>query len=173
MGAGILPVCLLNNSKLLFLFGQEANSGLWSDFGGSKEGNEKPFETAIREGSEELNGFLGEGSAFAKYVLDNNILTIHFDKYNVYIFIIDYDMKLPLYFNNCSKFFMNQLNTDNVKIKKGLFEKKAISWFNKIKLSKEKHKFRSFYRPIVDIILDEYDSLLGKILQLKYKNKYD
>ena len=58
MGAGILP-CAKVRGNLFFLFGKETTDGKWSDFGGSPEKNETIFQTAIREGTEELNGFLG------------------------------------------------------------------------------------------------------------------
>ena len=62
MGGGILPVSK-HNGKLYFLFGKEAfdDSGEtgWADFGGGKEPEDNSvFETAVREGAEELNGFL-------------------------------------------------------------------------------------------------------------------
>ena len=63
MGAGILPVAIING-KIYFLFSREQNSenndyNQWSDFGGRKEKNETYKETAIREGWEESDGFLG------------------------------------------------------------------------------------------------------------------
>ena len=64
MGAGILPVALYKG-EVYFLFGRESRhidhkaSGLWSDFGGSREKNETYKQTAIREGYEESSGFLG------------------------------------------------------------------------------------------------------------------
>ena len=58
MGAGILPVALYRGT-LYLLLGQERHNSLWSDFGGSSHKRETPFKTAIREGTEELNGFLG------------------------------------------------------------------------------------------------------------------
>ena len=61
MGAGILPVAL-HHDKIFFLFGKEnknADTPGWSDFGGGKEKGERPLTTAIREGYEELSGFLG------------------------------------------------------------------------------------------------------------------
>ena len=47
MGAGILPVCKYNG-LLLFLFGKEGLSrgNQWSDFGGSRDGRETPYQTA-------------------------------------------------------------------------------------------------------------------------------
>ena len=61
MGGGILPVSL-QNGHLYFLLGKERGSNEWSDFGGSKEKGEIPFQTAMREGTEELCGFLGHNT---------------------------------------------------------------------------------------------------------------
>ena len=61
MGAGILPTTIHNN-KLYFLFGKEnkyADTPGWSDIGGGTDNNETYMQTASREGSEELTGFLG------------------------------------------------------------------------------------------------------------------
>ena len=60
MGAGILPISIKNN-KIYFLFGEEAfnkKSPGYSDFGGAGHKNESELENAIREGNEELHGFL-------------------------------------------------------------------------------------------------------------------
>ena len=73
MGGGILPVAFINNHPY-FLFSREAliakeDPGKWSDFGGSKEGKESYRETAIREGWEESNGFLGTKTIEDLYTL--------------------------------------------------------------------------------------------------------
>ena len=65
MGAGILPVAL-HKGVLFLLMGQERKNGLWCDFGGTPNKKEKPFETAIREGGEELNGFLKKPASYIK-----------------------------------------------------------------------------------------------------------
>ena len=58
MGAGILPVSF-NGVCMVFLLGKEHNNQ-WSDFGGSSlNKHETKFNTAIREGYEELSGLLG------------------------------------------------------------------------------------------------------------------
>lgn len=61
MGASVLPVTIYKG-KLYFLFGKERpddeNPG-WSDFGGGTDDKESYIQTAIREGGEELTGFLG------------------------------------------------------------------------------------------------------------------
>ena len=62
VAGSILPIAIKNN-KLYFLFGKENlmedSAKGWSDFGGRCDNNETPYETALREGSEELTGFLG------------------------------------------------------------------------------------------------------------------
>ena len=69
MGAGILPITICSDGKIYFLFGKEnkyedSASG-WSDFGGGTDDKESFFQTACREGSEELTGFLGSSNDIA------------------------------------------------------------------------------------------------------------
>ena len=66
MGGGILPVAR-HNGEIYLLFSRERlihskdrDRGKWSDFGGSKEGNETQYRTAVREGVEESSGILGD-----------------------------------------------------------------------------------------------------------------
>jgi serine/threonine protein phosphatase PrpC len=64
MGASILPVTV-HNGKVLLLFGKERNIDSnpgWSDFGGGTDKGETFMETAVREGGEEMTGFLGSSS---------------------------------------------------------------------------------------------------------------
>jgi 8-oxo-dGTP pyrophosphatase MutT (NUDIX family) len=80
MPAGsILPVCIHKN-QLYFLFGKENkfedSSPGWADFGGGCEPNETPYQTAMREGSEELTGFLGSPSDLKKYDTITLVITI-------------------------------------------------------------------------------------------------
>ena len=69
VAASILPVTIHKN-KLYFLFGKENeledSAKGWSDFGGRVEKNESIFKGALREGSEELTGFLGDPSELKK-----------------------------------------------------------------------------------------------------------
>ena len=85
MGCGILPVSK-QNGKIYFLFGLEEYDNTWSDFGGSSDGTENPYQTAIREGYEELNGFLGSKANLQKIVSKNMILKLKFDNYTTYLF---------------------------------------------------------------------------------------
>ena len=56
VGSSILPACV-HKGKLYFLFGKEnslADTPGWSDFGGGVDPGESIYDTALREGGEEL-----------------------------------------------------------------------------------------------------------------------
>lgn len=167
MGAGILPMCLFQ-SRILFLFGKDKKTNSWSDFGGRQELNETPFDTAIREGGEELNGFLGSGKQLYDLVEKNNLLTIHYDKYKVFVFLFKYDKNLPKYFNNNNDFMSEtELFKSRKNNKDGLFEKSEIDWFTIDDLTNNRNNFRLFYRPIIDILIQESHTLLVNTNKLK------
>ena len=154
MGAGVLPVALYKGT-LFLLLGQERHNNLWCDFGGGQHKGEKPYKTAIREGTEELNGFLGDENDFETTVSNNFILSISFDKYTSYIFRTNYDKKLPQYFTNVNNFAEFHLK-DKIEIKdNGLFEKKQIQWFpvSKFKEDRSRAMFREHYKPLLDSVL--------------------
>ena len=154
MGAGVLPVSLYKGT-LFLLLGQERKNNLWADFGGGAHKGERPFKTAIREGTEELNGFLGDESEFETLVTSNLILSISYDKYTSYIFKTNYDKKLPLYFSNVNSFAELHLKDEIDIDDNGLFEKKQIQWFplTKLKEDKSQIKLREFYKPLLETIL--------------------
>ena len=59
MGAGVLPMAF-HKGNIYFLFSREwvnskEDGGLWSDFGGSREGKESQYQTAVREGGGYIN----------------------------------------------------------------------------------------------------------------------
>ena len=70
-GSSILPVAI-HKGKLYFLFGKENSledsAPGFSDFGGGIESGETAYQTAIREGSEELTGFLGTPFQIRKHI---------------------------------------------------------------------------------------------------------
>ena len=159
MGGGILPVALLNG-KLKFLFGKEAGEKKWSDFGGGREGNESKFETAIREGCEELNGFLGCRNQLKNLVKSNQIASIDTEGLHTYLFLINYDQNLPYYFNNNFKFIKQKM--PNKINKKGLFEKSEIGWFSIEEIKHSPGQFRTFYQKVIKNIMHHYPSILAE-----------
>ena len=154
MGAGILPVAQDAQGNLHFLFGREVEDSRWGDFGGGRENSETQFETAIREGCEELDGFLGCEKALAKRVTNNFIGQVDVAQYRTYLFRVDYDRNLPGYFNSHHKFIKNRmpLAVGNY----GMFEKSQIKWFTTAELRKARSSFRPFYRKILSEILATY-----------------
>ena len=154
MGAGILPIAKHAN-KLYFLLALEVSDKKWSDFGGKSNKNESIYETAIREGYEETNGFFGNKREFKKLVDNNYVLKI--DKYNnsyrTYLINISYDKNLPFYFNNNAKFIND--NFKELIDKNGFFEKKIVKWFS-INELKNNRNYRIFYKEIIDILIDNY-----------------
>jgi hypothetical protein len=127
MGAGILPVTIIKGT-IFFLLGKEKRCNNWSDFGGSSEINEPIFETAIREGYEELNGFIGSKNELNNLVKNNLISIYDTDRYTTHAFYVNspYLLTLPYYFNNNCKYIDE--NVDYIK-KDGIFEKSEIKLF--------------------------------------------
>ena len=159
MGGSILPVTIHNN-KIYFLFGKERdideNPG-WSDFGGGTDKGETFFQTAVREGGEELTGFLGSDADIRKLLNKYGTYNIDYksDGYSTYrchIFPMDYDEKLPFYYNNNQQFLQKRLNPKIIRDTK-IFEKTQIKWFSFDDIKKHHNDFRSFYKNIVHLIL--------------------
>ena len=177
MGAGILPATI-RNGKLWFLFGKEnqyeKSAPGFSDFGGGVENDETPLETAAREGGEELTGFLGSDAdvrhLLTKYgTFDVDYKSDGYGIYRVHIFPMEYDLKLPFYYNNNQRFLQERLDPKIIKDSK-IFEKQQIKWIcvdDFVKM-KQKKEFRSFYQNIIELILaqrSEIDAFIRKSLK--------
>ena len=164
MGAGILPVALYRGT-LYLLMGRERNDNLWIDFGGTPNKGEKPLDTAIREGGEELNGFLGNDKELEKTINANLIISICYDKYTTHIFRTKYNSDLPIYFHNSNKFAEKYLKDKVNKKHNGLFEKKEIQWF---KISQLKHRkalefIRPWYHELINVIIKKENLIIKEI----------
>jgi hypothetical protein len=179
MGASILPVTIYKG-KLYFLFGKERqndeNPG-WSDFGGGTDNNESYIQTAIREGGEEFTGFLGN-DADVKHLLtrygtfDIDYKSTGYSIYRVHIFPMEYDDKLPYYYNNNQRFLQKRLNPKIIRDTK-IFEKTQIKWICVDDIPKMKKEFRSYYQNVVDLILvkkTEIDAFVRKSLKTKTRS---
>ncbi len=155
VAGSILPVALYKK-KLYFLFGKEnpleRDAKGWSDFGGGVEKDETPFDTAMREGGEELTGFLGDGKQIREWVKQVGYYPITVDTYHVHVIPTGYDPKLPVYYNNNHKFLWERMDQKMLK-KTKLFEKIEIGWFTEEDMRNRRREFRGFYREIVDQIL--------------------
>ena len=162
MGAGILPTTIYKN-KLYFLFGKENKyedtAPGFSDFGGGSDNNETHIETAIREGGEELTGFLGSDADLKKMLERHGTYNIDNPSgknkiYRVHLFPMEYDEKLPFYYNNNQRFLQKRLDPEIIK-KTKIFEKEEIRWICIDELKSMKPQFRFFFPPIIDKIYNE------------------
>ena len=173
MGGGALPVAYnKKNKKVYLLFGKEneylnKDSPGWSDFGGGEKPGESALDTALREGCEELNGFFGCEGDIKRLVKDNLVTSLNHERYTTFLFEIDYDENLPVYFNNNYKFLKSHVNNLVRHSTNGLFEKSDIKWMTFDDLRKERGAFRSYYRNVVDVILENEDDITSKLLQNK------
>jgi hypothetical protein len=170
VGSSILPVAI-RNRNLYFLFGKENpledSAKGFSDFGGGNEPGESLYETAVREGAEELTGFLGHGKQLQSLMHKHGKLVKinHNNKYHVHIFLMDYDENLPKYYNNNHRFLWGKMNK-NVLNDSKLFEKIEIEWFTPKMMRERRNEFRPFYREIVDVILKK-----EPMIRKKFNNK--
>ena len=179
MGAGILPTTIHNN-KIHFLFGKENkfedSAAGFSDFGGGTDNSESFFETAIREGGEELTGFLGTDNDLKKmlkkygtYNIDYKDKNSKFSTYRMHIFPMKYDELLPLYYNNNQRFLQKRLDPKVIK-KSKIFEKEEIRWVCIDDIKKMHPKFRSYFQNIIDKIISEKNEIQQFIFKNLKKN---
>jgi len=167
MGASVLPVTV-HNGKVFLLFGKErdidSNPG-WSDFGGGTDKSETFMETAVREGGEELTGFIGSSDDIRKLLkkygtVNVDYLSKGYSTYRCHIFPMAYDEKLPFYYNNNQRFLQKRLDPAVIRDTK-IFEKTQIQWFDIEELGKRRKEFRDFYRNIIDLILKKKAEIIA------------
>ena len=165
MGAGILPTCIYKD-KLYFLFGKEheyCDTPGWSDFGGGTDNSETYMQTAIREGGEELTGFLGSDKDLTKMLKKRGTFNIDYmsnghTNYRMHIFKMEYDPALPHYYNNNQRFLQKHLDREIIK-KTKIFEKAEIRWTCVDELPKMRKEFRNYFQNIVTIVCDKKDEI--------------
>jgi len=180
VAASILPVTIYNG-ELYFLFGKENemedSAKGFSDFGGRVEGSETIIETALREGSEELCGFLGDPKQIATLIKKNGgtyVLTYGEENkaYHIHIFFMKYDERLPQYFTNQHRFLWNRMDKHLLNDSK-LFEKQEIKWFCEAELNRYLKQFRPFYREIVKLFIDDLQNIRKFILSKSDKTNHN
>ena len=163
VAASILPVAI-HKGKLYFLFGKENemedSAKGFSDFGGRVENGESIMETALREGSEELCGFLGDDMSIKCLLKRGGVYKMSHGEYHIHIFVMEYDENLPRYFTNHHRFLWNRMNKDVLNDSK-YFEKQEIKWFSVNELRTLKSEFRPFYQEMVDDILGNMKKIVA------------
>ena len=159
-GGGVIPVAL-HNGDLHFLFGQEndvikdaSKNQDWGDFGGSAKPGESEMDTCVREGAEELNGFYGNKRDFRALLLKNQLLKLTYDTRVTHLMRVDYDERLPFYFNNNYRFIKETSNLRAIAAhpENGYFEKSHVRWFTLADLQRERGAFREYFRAFLDMI---------------------
>jgi len=171
MGAGILPTTIHNN-KLYFLFGKEnkfADTPGWAEFGGGSEDKESLLKTAIREGTEEMTGFLGSSLDLERKIKKTGTFNIDWNTYRTHILPVEYDEQLPFYYNNNQRFLQIKLDPKIIE-KSKIFEKAEIRWFSIDEIKKRKIPFRSYYKNIADLIIKN-EVAIDKFVRTKLRVK--
>ena len=159
MGAGILPTAL-HKGKIWFLFGKEnqfeKSAPGFSDFGGGTEMGESPLDTAIREGGEELTGFLGTDAQLRQKLAKSGTYTIDIPKtkYRTHLLRMEYDPHLEKYYNNNQQFIQSHLPASIIRGSR-IFEKEEIRWVCIDDIQKMMPKFRFFFTDIAKQILEQ------------------
>jgi hypothetical protein len=159
-GGGVIPVAM-HDGVLHFLFGQEndvikdsSKNQDWGDFGGGTKPGESEMDTCVREGAEELNGFFGNKHDFRALLRKNQLLKLTYDTRVTYLMRVDYDERLPFYFNNNYRFIKETSNLRAIAAhpENGYFEKSHVRWFTLDDLKRERSVFREYFRNFLDMI---------------------
>lgn len=177
-GAGILFTCIYKE-RLYFLLGRENKycvNGKYTfcDFGGGVDRNETYIETAARECSEEMRGFLGNYHQLLSLLKRINPYYIDNRDYRIYIIPIPYLSYLPIIYNNnsllTSEYFKKSLLS-----KSKILEKDKMIWYpidgnNRVSL-------RKFFKESMKKIQNENKEIMNyvkdKLSQtIYYFNKY-
>ena len=79
---------------------------------------------------------------------------VEIENYTSFIFPLQYDPQLVKYYNNNQRYLQRKL-PDKVFKTTRIFEKEEIRWIKADDLKKMRHKFRHFYRFMVDLLYNE------------------
>jgi hypothetical protein len=71
---------------------------------------------------------------------------------------MDYDPMLPHYYNNNQLFLQKHLDAKIIKNTK-IFEKTQIKWFSFDEIKRHHNEFRSFYKNIIQLIIDNRSAI--------------
>jgi len=180
MGAGLLPTAIHNN-KLYFLFGKENKyedtSPGWADFGGGTDNNETLLETSIREGTEELTGFIGSSNDIKQMINKSGTYNVDYVNpnkkfwiYRTHILPYKYEPLLPYYYNNNQRFLQKKLDPKVIKSYR-IFEKEEIRWVCIDDLLKMKPQFRNFYQNIIMMLQEQKTDIFNFIKKRSNKTR--
>jgi len=175
-GAGILFTCIYKE-KLYFLLGRENKycvNGKYAycDFGGGMDPKETYIETAARECSEEMRGFLGNYNDLVSLLKKINPYYVDNRDYRIYIVPIPYLSYLPIIYNNnsllTSEYFKKSLLS-----KSKILEKDRMVWYS----FGTKIHLRNFFKESMKKIQNEKVEIMNYVRTqlpqtIHYFNKY-
>jgi hypothetical protein len=132
-GAGILFTCIYKEG-LYFLLGRENKycvNGKYTycDFGGGVDPKETYLETAARECSEEMRGFLGNYNELLSLLKKINPYYVDNRDYRIYIVPIPYLSYLPIIYNNNSLLTSDYFKKSLLSQSK-ILEKDKMIWYS-------------------------------------------
>ena len=110
------------------------------------------MDTAIREGYEETNGFLGTQQDIKNLFNTNYVTSISSSTYTSFIIEVDYDASLPKKFAE----LYDDILKNNPKLllnRDGLYEKDKAKWVSLGELPSFKKDVRVFYRKHISYIM--------------------
>ena len=113
----VLPMAKTKSGKLVILLGKESSDGSWSGFGGGKEKNERPVETAVRECYEESMGFLGDHKHISSLISHIGSTGNH----HFYHLPVEYNQKLK-------SLYVDNYKLNSMYLKEHLREKTDVDW---------------------------------------------
>ena len=155
-GAGILPVAFHKN-KIYFLFGRENkynDTPGGSDFGGGIEKGESIMEANLREIEEETCGFI-QSEEIIESIYRNGKLLFTMSpggrKYTTTLVKIQYDERLPYYFNKTRSTINKYVNPKIIKTNV-IFEKDQLVWISMEEI--RRLSYRSFYWNMIQILIE-------------------
>ena len=93
-----------------------------------------------------------------------------FATYRMHIFPMEYNPFLSHYYNNNQRFLQKRLDQNVIKNSK-IFEKEEIKWVCIDDIIKMRKKFRSYFKNIVDIIIDKREEITHFITKKLNKPK--
>jgi len=135
------------------LFSRDRDRGKWSDFGGSREGKETQYHTAVREGVEESSGILGDKKDVRNLIRHHLMGKIRDKAYSIWLVEVDYNPDIISVFRNHFKDALKN-NLETVKKHNGLFEKDKLQWIKLSTLDRKKYMFRPWYKRFIPQIIE-------------------
>jgi len=168
IGAGILPFATNKKGDLVFLLGLETDgtdkskNNLYCDFGGGKEKNEKPKQTAYREFLEESMNAVCNNTLIKKALKYPPVIYVSDDGYFEYVIRIKYDKSMSKTYNRImkkmgrcmiDKKYKGHTHKSIPSCPTGLMEKAKFKWFTPFEIIKNKNLMRPvFFKTFLGIL---------------------